>query len=311
MAELPSGTVTFLFTDLEGSTRLWETHPELMATALARHDTILRAAIDAHEGQVVKTTGDGFHAVFRRADDAIGAAIDAQRATVTEPWGDDVDLLVRMGLHAGTSEERGRDYYGSAVNRAARLTAVGHGGQVLVSRAVEELVGDRLDESVELVSLGEHGLRDLHQPMDIFQVVAPGLPSVFPALHSMEARLGNLPVQHSSFVGREREAAELAAMLREEQLVTLTGVGGVGKTRLACHVAHEVLTEFRDGAWLVEMARSGSGRRGRRGRGSARREAACWSAAPRHPRGSPATEGAAARARQLRAPARRRRRAGS
>ena len=131
MAELPSGTVTFLFTDLEGSTRLWESHPAVMATALARHDAILRAAIDAHDGQVVKTTGDGFHAVFRRADDAIGAAIDAQRVIVAEPWGDDVDLLVRMGLHAGTSEERGGDYYGSAVNRAARLTAVGHGGQVL------------------------------------------------------------------------------------------------------------------------------------------------------------------------------------
>ena len=126
---------------------------------------------------------------------------------------------------------------------------------MLVSRAVEELVGDGLDESVELVSLGEHGLRDLQQPMDIFQVVAPGLPSVFPALHSLEARLGNLPVQHSSFVGRQREAAELAAMLRTERLVTLTGVGGVGKTRLACHVAQEVLTEFRDGAWLVELAR--------------------------------------------------------
>ena len=166
-----------------------------------------------------------------------------------------VRLLVRMGLHTGAGEERDGDYYGTAVNRAARLMAVAHGGQVLVSRAVQELVGDGLGGSVELVGLGEHRLRDLAQPVEVFQVVAPGLTREFPALQSLDALPGNLPVQHSSFVGREREVADLAALVREVRIVTLTGVGGVGKTRLACQATAEVLPEFRNGAWLVELAR--------------------------------------------------------
>ena len=255
MVELPSGTVTFLFTDLEGSTRLWEEQPEAMTAALARHDAIVRGAIASHHGRVVKTTGDGFHGVFARPDDALGAAVEAQRAIAGEAGEGGVRLLVRMGVHTGAGEERDGDYYGTAVNRAARLMAVAHGGQVLATRAVQELVGDELGDSVELVGLGEHRLRDLAQPVEVFQVVAPGLAREFPALQSLDALPGNLPVQHSSFVGREREVAELAALVREARIVTLTGVGGVGKTRLACQVAAEVAPEFRGGAWLVELAR--------------------------------------------------------
>ena len=255
MVELPSGTVTFLFTDLEGSTRLWEEHPEKMTAALARHDAILRAAIASHHGHVVKTTGDGFHGVFARPDDALRASVEAQRALASEAADGGGQLLVRMGLHTGAGEERDGDYYGTAVNRAARVMAVAHGGQVLVTRAVQELVSDELGDSVELVGLGEHRLRDLAQPIEVFQVVALGLAREFPALQSLDALPGNLPVQHSSFVGREREVAELAALVREARIVTLTGVGGVGKTRLACQVAAEVSPEFRGGAWLVELAR--------------------------------------------------------
>ena len=255
MVEMPSGTVTFLFTDLEGSTRLWEEQPEAMTAALARHDAIVRGAIASHHGRVVKTTGDGFHAVFGRPDDALGAAVEAQRAIAGEAREAGVQLLVRMGVHTGASEERDGDYYGTAVNRAARLMAVAHGGQVVATRAVQELVGDELTDSVELIGLGEHRLRDLAQPVEVFQVVAPGMAREFPALQSLDALPGNLPVQHSSFVGREREVAELTALVREARIVTLTGVGGVGRRVLACQVAAEVAPEFRGGAWLVELAR--------------------------------------------------------
>ncbi|HLM16871.1 MAG TPA: adenylate/guanylate cyclase domain-containing protein, partial [Acidimicrobiia bacterium] len=253
--ELPSGTVTFLFTDLEGSTRLWEEQPERMTTALARHDAILREAIGTHHGHVVKATGDGFHAVFSRADDAVCAAIAAQRALQQETSVTDLLLVVRMGLHTGAGEERDGDYFGSAVNRAARVMAIAHGGQVLASRAVHDLVGAELDDSVELVSLGEHRLRDLAQPLEIYQVVGPGLARVFPPLESSGAQSGNLPARHNSFVGRDREVTDVAALLGETRVVTLTGVGGVGKTRLACKIAADVSPRFFHGAWLVELER--------------------------------------------------------
>ena len=279
-----------------------------MTAALARHDAILRGAIASHHGRVVKTTGDGFHGVFARPDEALGAAVEAQRAIAGEAGEGGVQLLVRMGVHTGAGEERDGDYYGTAVNRAARLMAVAHGGQVLASRAVQELVGDELGDSVELVGLGEHRLRDLAQPVEVFQVVAPGLAREFPALQSLDALPGNLPVQHSSFVGREREVAELAALVREARIVTLTGVGGVGKTRLACQVAAEVVaasfvTVRGWWSWPGCATRASWWTRSRRCSG--------W----RHGRvsdlvdtlaGLLATEGAAAGARQLRAPARRR-----
>ena len=254
MAELPTGTMTFLFTDLEGSTRLWEQHGEAMQAALARHDEILYRAVELHHGHVVKSTGDGIHAVFEAADDALGAAVEAQRELASEAWGETGPLRVRMGLHTGTAERRGGDYFGSALNRAARVMAVAHGGQVLVSHATQALVQDSLPGGLSLLDLGEHRLRDLSRPERISQVHGAGLDSAFAPLRSLDAFPGNLPLQVSSFIGRQRELARVIEALGEARVVTLTGVGGVGKTRLALQVAAESLPRFREGAWLVELA---------------------------------------------------------
>ena len=251
---LPTGTVTFLFTDLEGSTRLWEQHPEAMKPALARHDEILRDAIAAHNGHVVKMTGDGAHAAFGDATSAVLAAHDAQLALGRESWDVTGPLRVRMGIHTGHAEARDGDYFGSAVNRAARLMSVAHGGQVVVSLATEELLHDVASDGCELVDLGEHRLRDLTRAERLFQLHAPGLPSTFPSLRTLDAYAGNLPTQLTSFVGRQEELERVTATVRDVRLVTLTGVGGVGKTRLALQAAAEVLPEFPDGAWLCELA---------------------------------------------------------
>jgi predicted ATPase/class 3 adenylate cyclase len=250
MVELPSGTVTFLFTDLEGSTRLWEEHPDAMKTALARHDEILRASIGSHHGYVVKTTGDGFHAAFATASDAVDAAIDAQLALADEWWTETGPLRVRMGVHTGTAEVRDGDYYGTALNRAARLMSVGHGGQVLVSLATNELVRGT---GSELEDLGSHHLRDLGEPERIFQVLHPGLETEFAALRSLDAFSTNLPLQVTSFVGRDDDVADVIEALGQSRVVTLIGVGGVGKTRLAVQTAAEVLPRYRDGVWLCEL----------------------------------------------------------
>ena len=254
MADLPSGTVTFLFTDLEGSTRLWEEHPEAMKAALARHDGILQAAVAQHDGHVVKTTGDGLHAAFSTVHEALAAAIEAQRGLTTEEWSGVERLGVRMGLHTGEADVRDDDYYGTSVNRAARLAGVAHGGQVVVSHATEELVRDLLPAGVALMDLGEHHLRDLARPERVFQVCVPGLLVEFPPLRSLDAFPGNLPSRATSFVGREKDLGKVASALHDAPLVTLTGVGGVGKTRLALQVAAEVLPQYPDGAWLCELA---------------------------------------------------------
>ena len=251
MVELPSGTVTFLFTDLAGSTRMWQEHPDAMQPALARHDHIVRAAIEQHHGHVVKTTGDGFHAAFADAHDAIAAAVDAQLALAQEPWAATGPLIVRMGIHTGPAEQRDGDYYGTAVNRAARLMSAAHGGQIVVSLATEELAQE---SGVDLLDLGEHSLRDLARPERVFQVVHPELPREFPRLSSLDAFPGNLPAQVTSFVGRDAELTAVAAALDSARLVTLTGVGGVGKTRLSLQVAAEVLPRFAQGAWFCELA---------------------------------------------------------
>jgi predicted ATPase/class 3 adenylate cyclase len=254
MSELPTGTVTFLFTDLEGSTRLWEEHPEAMKAALARHDEILRHAVEKHDGSIVKTTGDGLHATFGTAHDAALAAVDAQRALDDEQWTLPEPLRVRMGIHTGEADLRDGDYFGPAVNRAARVSAAAHGGQILVSHATEELVRDTLEHNAVLQDLGEHRLRDLARPERLYQLSAPDTPQQFPPVRSLDAYPGNLPSQLTSFVGRERELASLATALDQNRLVTLTGVGGVGKTRLATQLAAEVLPQFGDGAWLCELA---------------------------------------------------------
>ena len=251
MPERPTGTVTFLFTDLEGSTRLWEQHPEEMRSALQRHDELLQQVVEAQGGYLVKTTGDGIHAAFATADTAVLAAIEAQRALAAEEWGPTGPLRVRMGIHTGGAELRDGDYFGPALNRAARLMSAAHGGQIVVSLATEELVRDG---EVELVDLGEHALRDLARPERVFQVAHVGLQREFSRLASLDAFAGNLPVQVTSFVGRDDDVARIIGMLDDTSLATLIGTGGVGKTRLAVQVAAEVLPRFGDGAWFCELA---------------------------------------------------------
>jgi predicted ATPase/class 3 adenylate cyclase len=255
MAGLPTGTVTFLFTDLEGSTRLWEEHPEAMRAALARHDAILRAAVESHRGVVFSETGDGIAAAFASAGDAVAAGLDAQLGLGACEWGETGPLRARMGLHAGEGEVRtDGQYVNQPLNRCARLMAIANGGQVVVSETVETLVRGALPPDVGLVALGEHRLRDLARPIGVFQVTHPALPCDFPPLRSLDELPGNLPVQVTSFVGREEELARVVGELVQERVVTLTGVGGVGKTRLALEVAADIVPEYRDGTWLCELA---------------------------------------------------------
>ncbi len=257
MAGPPSGTVTFLFTDIEGSTRLWERSPDAMSGALARHDEILAGATETCGGHVFKTVGDAFCCAFPTASGALEAALLAQRALLAEDWGSEIESLkVRMALHAGAAEERGGDYFGPPVNRVARLLSAGHGGQVLLSHAAQELVRDELPEGAGLRDLGERRLKDLFRPERVFQVIASGLPSSFPPLKTLDARPGNLPAQPTPLVGREREVAEVTGLLRrpDARLLTLTGPGGTGKTRLGLQAAAELIDEFEGGVFFVALA---------------------------------------------------------
>jgi predicted ATPase/class 3 adenylate cyclase len=250
----PTGTVTFLFTDLEGSTRLWDDLPDAMGPALAVHDEVLKREIAAHGGHLVKMTGDGAHAAFARASDAIGAAVDAQLGLQRADWGDTGPLRVRMGLHSGAAEARDGDYFGTAVNRAARIMSVAHGSQVICSHATADLARDALTDGTGLFDLGEHQLRDLGAPERVFQVTHADLPVEFPPLRTLDAFAGNLPLQVTDFVGREDALAELAKLLPHARLVTLTGTGGTGKTRLAVQAAASALPHYPDGAWFVDLA---------------------------------------------------------
>jgi predicted ATPase/class 3 adenylate cyclase len=249
-----SGLSTFLITDIEGSTRLWETHGPVMGAALAQHDRILRAAIEGARGTVIKTTGDGMLAIFDDAATAIAASLAAQRALRDASWGETGPLRVRMALHSGTAESRDGDYFGPALNRSARLLAIGHGGQVLASAVAAVLARDGLAAGVELRDLGSHRLRDLDRPEQVFQVEVADLPRDFPALRSLSTRRSNLPVQLTSFIGRERELDELADLVARHRLVTLVGTGGTGKTRLMLEGAARVAARFPDGVWLAELA---------------------------------------------------------
>ena len=235
---------------------MWDAHPEEMRVALARHDVLLRDAIEAGNGYVFKTVGDAFCAAFATASDALRAAVAAQGAIGAEAWPTATPIRVRMGLHSGSCEERGGDYFGSVVNRAARLEAIAHGGQTVVSGVTADLVSDSLSDGVQLVDLGEHRLKDLGRPEQVFQVRAPSLEEDFAPLRSLDnpALLHNLPSQVSTFVGRNREVAELRALVDASRLVTVAGAGGAGKTRLVLQVAADLLDGSGDGVWFVDLA---------------------------------------------------------
>ncbi|HKB28011.1 MAG TPA: AAA family ATPase, partial [Candidatus Limnocylindrales bacterium] len=240
--------------DIEGSTRLWEEHAPAMGPALGLHDQLLREAIARSRGTIIKTTGDGMLAVFDDPVAAIDAALAAQRSLRDAAWGEIGQLRVRMALHSGAAEARDGDYFGPALNRVARILTIGHGGQVLASAASAVVARDRLDPAIDLVDLGSHRLRDLDRPEQVFQVVVGDLPRSFPPLRSLSTRRSNLPIQLTSFVGRERELAEVEALIGRHRLVTLIGTGGTGKTRLMLEAAGRIADRFPDGAWLAELA---------------------------------------------------------
>jgi predicted ATPase/class 3 adenylate cyclase/Tfp pilus assembly protein PilF len=257
MTELPSGTITFLFTDIQGSTPLWEREPEKMAAALHIHNTALRQAIQANGGAVFKIVGDAFQAAFPTAPQALEAAIQGQRALQSAPWNELGPLSVRMGLHTGKAElDPGGDEYAVShtKNRAARIMSAAHGGQILLSAESGALCLQQLPPEASLKDLGEHRLKGMTTLEHLYQACAPGLTLEFPPLATAVAHPHNLPVQLTSFIGRERETAAVCRLLAEHRLVTLTGSGGTGKTRLSLKAAEQLLGSYPDGAWLVELA---------------------------------------------------------
>jgi class 3 adenylate cyclase len=243
--------VTFLFTDVEGSTRAWEKSPELMARALTQHDEAIRTAVSAHNGTPVKARGEGdsWFIVFPSPVDAIAGAADIQRNLANVDWVTSPGLVVRASLHTGTADLRLGDYYGPTVNRAARLRSIVHGGQTIVSGATYQLVQDQLPEGVSLVDMGEHGLKDLTRPEHVYQVDVDGLPSNFPPLLSMNTVPNNLPLQMTDFVGRERGLEDVKTLLHDNRLVTILAAGGSGKTRLAIQAAADVTSNYPDGVF--------------------------------------------------------------
>jgi predicted ATPase/class 3 adenylate cyclase len=244
--------VTFLFTDIEGATRLWDEHPDAMRSALARHDELLRSAIESHGGYVFQTAGDGMAAAFQRSAGAVTAAVDGQRALLAEPWPEGAELRVRMGLHTGEAEERDGDYLGPPLNRAARLMAAAHGGQTIISEATAAVLGQV--PGIGLIDLGFHRLRGLVHATRVFGVKADGLDWVDAPLATLQATRGNLPHPVTEWFGPIAELNRLVAELGRRRLVTFTGPGGVGKTRMAVEVGALAAGDFPDGVWMVEPA---------------------------------------------------------
>jgi predicted ATPase/class 3 adenylate cyclase len=252
---LPTGTVTFLFTDMEGSTKLSQEYPEAMPALLMRHDEILTQSIQTYGGHVFRNIGDGVCAAFSSAANAVNAALHAQQLLHGEAWVPE-PVKVRMGIHTGTVQLSGELEYSGYTTLALchRVMSAGHGGQVLLSSAARELVRDSLTEGTELLDLGERRLKDMLRPEHLFQLLAPGLPATFPPLKTLDAFPNNLPAQLTSFIGREKEIADVKRELSGHRLVTLTGSGGTGKTRLSLQVAAELLDQFPHGIWFVELA---------------------------------------------------------
>ena len=254
VASSPSGTVAFLFTDIEGSTFRWEAYPAAMKEAVRRHDALVRASIERHGGTVFKTVGDAFCAAFHGVPDAAAAALDAQSALAAEDW-DQVDgVRVRMAIHAGEADQRDGDYFGPNLNRVARLLAIGHGGQILFSSPAKHLAQTALPNGASLRDLGDHGLKDIAAPERVYQLVHSDVDEISIPLRSIGIVPHNLPAQLTTFVGRSAESDAIQRELETTRLLTLVGAGGVGKTRLGTHVGAAILDRFADGVWLVELA---------------------------------------------------------
>jgi predicted ATPase/class 3 adenylate cyclase len=251
MSQLPTGTVTFVFTDIEGSTSMVQRLGDAFVEVLEHHNRVMREAFNA--GVEIRSEGDAFFYVFPSAPNALQAACAAQRGLADVSWPEGATVMVRMGIHTGEGKTGGDDYVGLDVHRAARIAAAGHGGQILVSDATRALSGQSLSADIALIDLGEHRFKDLEQPEHVYQVVIRGLPADFPPIRSLDVAPNNLPTQATAFVGREREAHEVTALLDAGRLVTLTGSGGSGKTRLALHIASEVLREFPGGVYYVPL----------------------------------------------------------
>jgi class 3 adenylate cyclase len=252
-AQLPTGTVTFVMTDIEGSTRLLQALGDQYPQLLADHYRLLREAFGS-TGVEVRSEGDALFYVFVDAPSAVRAALDGQRRLAEHQWPANASVRVRMGVHSGEGRLLGGDYVGLDVHRTARITDASHGGQIVVSEAAHALAAAALPPNAALRDLGEHRLKDLERPERVFQLVAPGMPADFPPLRSLEKRQHDLPAQVTSFVGRQRERDQLVELLGSRRLVTLTGPGGTGKTRLAIEVADGCIDAFPDGVHFVPLA---------------------------------------------------------
>ncbi len=253
-APLPTGAVTFVFTDIEGSTARWERDRAAMQEAVRRHDELLRSIVAQHNGHVFKTLGDAFYCTFARPQDAIVAAVDAQRALQSKDFSAVGGLRVRMALHIGNADERDGDYFGPSVNRVARLLAIGHGGQVLLSRAAQASIAANLPGDVTLIDLGLRRLKGLSQPEEVWQLSIAGLPSDFPPLDSLDARPNNLPVQVTPLIGREQELEHVKGLINAHRVVSILGSGGVGKTRLALQAGADLIDRFDHGVWFADLS---------------------------------------------------------